>query len=176
MKKLITLMLLIATIYVIGYCDHNYTRKECTVTNIDNNIVTIQDKQGHIWEWEKEANEQFIKGEKVNLKMFDNTTDETITDDIIKSVEKVGCQNMATTEGGFEELHTEDGTYYLFKSTDNKIWWVLSSEELGQIPEANETYVLYYDNNGTTDCKHNDCDNCYREDDIFKKIEKSIDK
>lgn len=43
-----------------------------------------------------------------------------------------------------------EDTYYQFRSNDNEVWWVLTKEEIGHIPNGNTEYILTYNNNGTT--------------------------
>lgn len=59
-----------------------------------------------------------------------------------------------------------------FKSYDDEIWWYLDFSEIGFEPQGNVPYTITYDTNGTNSCNHTDCDNCWREDDILKKVEK----
>jgi hypothetical protein len=62
---------------------------------------------------------------------------------------------------------------YQFKSYDNSVWWLLTVEEIGEIPDTTTEYALIYSNNGTT--KENKTCNCLPEfececelyDDIF---------
>ena len=69
--------------------------------------------------------------------------------------------------------------YYQFKSDDDTVWWILTAEEIGFIPNTNDKYVLHYTNNGTVketevcDCLPEwDCE-CYLYDDIFFHIERA---
>ena len=74
--------------YAVSEVTSKYNKKDCQIISVKNNIVTIKDKQGNLWEWEKESKEHFSVGEVVNLKMK-NTGIETInTDDIIIKIEK----------------------------------------------------------------------------------------
>lgn len=82
-------------------------------------------------------------------------------------------ENICTATGQFYgsyEATDQNGnsdTYYQFKSNDNEVWWALTAEEIGFIPNANEEYTLTYDNNGTTKvCDCSDCE-CEVYDDIF---------
>ena len=88
------------------------------------------------------------------------------------------CSDVKQTTGQFHEtiqatdINGNTDTYYQFKSNDNEVWWQLTAEEIGFIPNANTEYVLTYDNNGTTDC---DCSaecECEIYDDIFLRIER----
>lgn len=73
--------------------------------------------------------------------------------------------------GSFEWLDGND--WYQFKSYDDTVWWVLTTEEIGFTPEANKTYTLLYYDNGTTSCtecaEEFECE-CEVYDDIFLAI------
>lgn len=71
--------------------------------------------------------------------------------------------------GGFycamelEDLEGNLEVLYQFRSDDDAIWWLLSAEEIGFVPVIlDQTYLLIYDNNGTTP-EHKGCD-CPPED------------
>ena len=73
--------------------------------------------------------------------------------------------NEVSTIGKFHGTITtydeNDNTelYYQFKSNDNTVWWMLTEEEIGCIPNGSAEYVLIYDNNGTTkENKSCDCE------------------
>ena len=64
-------------------------------------------------------------------------------------------------------------TLYQFRSNDNEVWWLLTEEEIGEVPSENNEYTLIYFDNGTTennkscDCLPEwDCE-CELYDDIF---------
>ena len=65
-----------------------------------------------------------------------------------------------------------DEQHAQFKSYDDSVWWYLECAEIGEKPQANKPYALIYDTNNTESCTHTDCDNCWREDDVLKKIKK----
>ncbi len=71
------------------------------------------------------------------------------------------------------DINGNTDTYYQFKSNDDSVWWMLTAEEIGCIPNGNMEYVLTYDNNGTTkenkSCSCTDCE-CEVYDDIFVTI------
>lgn len=71
-----------------------------------------------------------------------------------------------------------ENVYYQFRSDNDTVWWVLTIEEIGHIPNADDKYILYYTDNGTVkgdpvcDCLPEwDCE-CYLYDDIFFYIER----
>jgi len=69
-------------------------------------------------------------------------------------------------------------TYYQFKSNDDTVWWALTVEDIGFIPEENTEYTLiYFDNDTTVENKNCDCKpewecECEVYDDIFLGIVK----
>ncbi len=66
----------------------------------------------------------------------------------------------------------EPETLYQFRSYDDEVWWHLTEEEIGHIPNfefEDTTYYLTYNDMGTTECDcppEYDCD-CYLYDDEF---------
>ena len=78
---------------------------------------------------------------------------------------------VGSFESTFKDLNGNE--YHHFKSHDDTVWWALTAEEIGFTPEANKTYTLLYDNNGTTDCtecaEELECE-CEVYDDIFIKV------
>lgn len=77
-----------------------------------------------------------------------------------------------------KDINGNEDTYYQFKSNDNEVWWLLTEEEIGHIPNRNTEYVLTYDNNGTTkENKPCDCDpeldcECEVYDDVLLSVER----
>ena len=61
----------------------DYTRRDCVVTSIVGNTVYVVDAGGRQWSFEGKG---YKVGEKVDLKMDDNGTPDTIADDTIKAV------------------------------------------------------------------------------------------
>ena len=91
-----------------------------------------------------------------------------------------GAISIKTVEGKFYhdiDLTDHNGfmdKYYQFRSDDNSVWWLLTAEEIGEIPDTETKYSLKYDNNFTTDCdcpEEFNCD-CYCYDDEFIGIRK----
>lgn len=90
--------------------------------------------------------------------------------------------NECTAVGKFSEpfeatdTNGNETTLYQFKSNDNEVWWQLTAEEIGFIPNGNTEYVLTYDNNGTTkENKPCDCDldcECEVYDDVLLSVER----
>lgn len=78
---------------------------------------------------------------------------------------------ICTDSDGIEDI------YYQFRSDDDSVWWILTAEEIGHVPNTEDKYKLYYTDNGTTkesrvcDCLPEwDCE-CYLYDDIFFAVE-----
>jgi hypothetical protein len=97
--------------------------------------------------------------------------------------------NIKTTQGEFytefDALNCETEAtehFYQFRSDDDSVWWMLTAEEIGYIPECGKKYALTYDDKGTTtgnktcDCLPEwECE-CEVYDDEFIKIEESEEK
>ena len=86
MKKLALMLVLVMVFGMACYYDTNYIRKDCKIVDVENGVVTFEDKVGHYWKWEIEPNEYFEVGDFVDLKMFNNHTDNNIEDDEIKEI------------------------------------------------------------------------------------------
>ena len=86
MKKLCIAMIMIICLATIGYAMNYYTRYNCIVYSVEDNIVTVEDNSGHLWEFIAEDNHIYKKFDKVNLKMYNNGTEDNIQDDIIMEV------------------------------------------------------------------------------------------
>lgn len=83
MKKILTVILVVGAIYGACYYEHNYTRKECEVIQVNDGVVTVEDSCGFVWDFK--GNELKV-GDIVDLKMYDNSTSTYINDDIVKDV------------------------------------------------------------------------------------------
>lgn len=91
----------------------------------------------------------------------------------IKHTEKIGRFHNVIESKNSEG---ENCTYYQFRSDDNFVWWLLTEDEIGEIPSFESEYILTYFDNGTTvrnkSCgcpPENDCE-CELYDDIFLSI------
>lgn len=81
---------------------------------------------------------------------------------------------VGSFSGKVFEVTNPDGKkemFYQFKSYDNEVWWCLTEEEIGFIPEEGASYLLAYYQNETTRDNHEcpeeyDCD-CYCYDDLY---------
>ena len=86
MKNFVLVILLVSLFCMGCYVDHNYTRKDCEIIQINDGVVTFEDVCGHRWDWEIKPTEYFEVGDKVDLKMFDNNTESYIEDDEITKI------------------------------------------------------------------------------------------
>lgn len=75
---------------------------------------------------------------------------------IVISLTSCSNANEISTVGKFDgsyEATDNNGitdTYYQFKANDGSVWWALTENQMGFIPDDNTEYTLTYDNNGTT--------------------------
>ena len=76
--KLLVVVCVIGFVGLLGGMEATYTR-DGQVVSVKDNIVTVEDKSGFLWELETD---ELQKGQEVVLKMKDNHTD-VITDDVI---------------------------------------------------------------------------------------------
>lgn len=98
---------------------------------------------------------------------------------IFLMISSVSCAGIEKAKGQFHgsfttaDINGNVDTYYHFKSDDNKVWWLLTEEQIGFIPKEGDEYVVMYHNNGTTaDHKLCNCDpelecECEMYDDVF---------
>lgn len=56
------------------------------VENVENNVVSIIDRAGCVWEWTAEEGEDFHRWDNVTLRMDNNNTTNTEKDDIILKI------------------------------------------------------------------------------------------
>jgi hypothetical protein len=85
-KKIIIIALVICTMSGASYYEHNYTLKNCIVSEVTNNATVVAiDSKGREWEFGYSGLEE---GDSVTLKMYDNYTSDIITDDEVKRVTK----------------------------------------------------------------------------------------
>lgn len=84
-KNLILAIGIILVFAITCYIEHNYTRDNCKVMNINDNIITVEDVCGLAWKCET-ANTELQVGDIVTLKMHDNNTGNYVYDDIVKDI------------------------------------------------------------------------------------------
>ena len=88
MKNLIAIILLTTSFCGVSHYEHNYTRDNCRIIQINDGMATIEDSCGFVWDWDIEAEDLLKIGDNVSLKMHDSFTSGTVEDDIIKEVVK----------------------------------------------------------------------------------------
>jgi hypothetical protein len=71
---------------LFGAIESTYMIKKCEVIDIDNDIVTVIDKKSNEWKFHIDEDSDIVVGDNVDLIMYNNHTDHTITDDEIKRV------------------------------------------------------------------------------------------
>lgn len=81
MKKIIPITLITIILCGMAHFEHNYTRKDCIVTQVNDNFATVKDKSGNVWDIE---DKDYKVGDTITLKMHDNFTPSNIEDDIVK--------------------------------------------------------------------------------------------
>ena len=96
MKKILVAVLVIGALYCAAYYEHNYTRENCTVVQVNDGWATIEDKCGFTWDYE---DSNLNVGNVVDLKMHDHNTSAYIGDDVVKSVVLKGNANIVLRAG-----------------------------------------------------------------------------
>ena len=86
MKKMIIALFIVVGLMSINNSMNYYTRHDCVVYSIDKNIITVEDNNGKLWKFIAEDNHSYDKFDTVDLKMYNNNTDNTIEDDKIIGV------------------------------------------------------------------------------------------
>lgn len=71
---------------LIGHSMNYYTRYDCVVYSVEDNVVTIEDNGGHFWKFIAEDNHSYKKFDKVDLKMYNNGTENNVQDDKVMGV------------------------------------------------------------------------------------------
>lgn len=82
-KKIITITMIISMFAIVTHYEHNYTLKDCMVTEATTEGCMIVDNKGEGWYIEGKGYEV---GQVVDLKLYDNNTENTNLDDIVKKV------------------------------------------------------------------------------------------
>lgn len=86
MKSLCIIMILVIGFVLIGCSMDYYTRYDCVVYSIEDNIITVEDNGGQLWSFIAEDNHNYKQFDRVNLKMHNNYTEDNIKDDVILEV------------------------------------------------------------------------------------------
>ena len=80
-KGLFVIILLIMMFTFCNKIERHYTM-EATITGVENEMIILEDKQGHIWRWINYKRD-LKEGQKVKLIFFDKGTEEIRKDDEI---------------------------------------------------------------------------------------------
>lgn len=80
MKKIASVIAVIAILMCVGYVNTHYTRPNCRVMEVSGEVITVEDKGGNTWEFYGEG---YRVGDRVTLKMYTNCTAEFTDDEII---------------------------------------------------------------------------------------------
>ena len=87
-SKFIGVIIILILFTIVGKYETHYNRQG-TITEKKNNIITIEDTAGNLWEYETNSSD-FSIGKKVELKMYNNGTDINIYDDKIEKIKIKG--------------------------------------------------------------------------------------
>lgn len=81
-KKFYSYLFIFITILTLCICGRieNYYNRKAVVIKVDQELVTVKDLSGYIWEFE---GSDYREGDNLILRMFNNYTVSDITDDII---------------------------------------------------------------------------------------------
>lgn len=82
---ILTVIMLFAILGVCSYAEHRYTREDCVVVSVEEQLVTVEDRVGYVWSYEAEGEAPRV-GDVVDLKMYTNLTHNTIYDDEVVDV------------------------------------------------------------------------------------------
>ena len=78
---------IVACFLFVSYKESHYT-KDMTVYDMRNEIITFEDAQGNLWDYETDIDAKFERGQKYKVTMFTNHTDSNIYDDEITRIKK----------------------------------------------------------------------------------------
>lgn len=83
--SLVIMIMLFSVLGLFGAIEATYTIKDCTVTEVVNDTVTVIDNRHNEWKFHTDDSELTV-GDSVDLIIDNNHTDYTITDDTVKGV------------------------------------------------------------------------------------------
>ena len=83
---LVAIIVLLGMYCVVGYIECNYTRQDCVVVEATETGAIFEDKCGFTWYVDCEGYEV---GDKADLKMYNNHTDNCIDDDEVRGLKRV---------------------------------------------------------------------------------------
>ena len=85
-RNVLVIMLLVGMFCGASYYEHNYIRKDCVVVEASPTGAIFEDKCGFTWYVDCEGYEV---GDKADLKMYNNHTDNCIDDDEVRGLKRV---------------------------------------------------------------------------------------
>lgn len=86
---MLIVVVMIGMMCACSYVESHYTRKDCVVVEVEQRLVTVEDKAGHQWCYYMDSEgyaDVPCVGTVVDLHMFTNLTDGYIYDDEIVRV------------------------------------------------------------------------------------------
>ena len=159
MRKMKILSMMLIFLIGLGGSQTVYGKNSVVVDRIENNYAVVEVVQND------------------EIKMVD-----LLLDDFNEPVREKTEINFTEVCGKFyNEVEATDTQgekiiYYQFRSNNNDVWWLLTAEEIGEIPSFETEYNLIYFDNGTTAENKNcsclpdwDCE-CEVYDDLFLNI------
>ena len=87
LETILIIFLFIGMLCICSFIETNYSRKGIVI-DITNNLVSVKDEAGNIWNF-KSADMDLEINDEVKLMMNTNNTDNNIYDDIVKKYKKI---------------------------------------------------------------------------------------
>lgn len=87
MKKFCIIMIMIICLATIGHTMNYYTRYDCVVYSVEDGIITVEDNSGRLWKFLAEDNHNYKQFDNVDLKMYNNGTEDNTQDDKVIGVD-----------------------------------------------------------------------------------------
>ena len=85
-RNVLVIMLLVGMFCGASYYEHNYTRQDCVVVEASPTGAIFEDGCGFTWYVDCEGYEV---GDKADLKMYNNCTNNCIDDDEVRGLKRV---------------------------------------------------------------------------------------
>ena len=89
MVGMLIVVVMISMMCACSYVESHYTRKACVVVEVEQRLVTVEDKVGHQWSYYMDSEDYAdvpCVGTVVDLHMFTNLTDSYVYDDEVVRV------------------------------------------------------------------------------------------
>ena len=71
---------------IIGYSETHYTRKDCVVVSVTDDVVVAKDSSDRLWSFYTTEDSELKVNDIIDLKMYNNHTDSIIDDDEVVDV------------------------------------------------------------------------------------------